>query len=725
MKKGMACLTAAVLLFSFTGCRREKTGATLAVNLDHSYTSQQVELDGDVSFISPLFAVGTEVALDVSYQGKSGEELLFLDPETGESRSYPLEVSGLILPLPDGKLLQFRQDIAVDKNWNTTLNSCAAVKMSADGKEEEIISVELPEDCQSMGDGAADADGRLYLTYYGNDSVSHLFAYDSDLQQMGEIDLGSWEIYRLTRGASGAVYAALWAPASGGDAIRLLRLDGTETEEIDTEETSFSMFGLETGYGDYELLLLGRHFDVYGIQINGTQTEEELLMDAIGSDFSSSSMGVTALPDGRLFIAEQPLSEDQWNCYLARERTQEEKDNIRLISLAGVALDDELIDAVSHFNRSQSEVRIVTVDYAQPDDPYPYPASVEAFQKDLLSGVVPDVICTDDLPFPELASKGLFEDLRPRLEKEIDPDDHLMNFFDSMEYSGKLQQIGFSYFLDTFTGRTERVGTETGLSVADFTAMAQDRPEDMTLLESGAPADNFLYYFVQPAESSFIDWEQGTCSFQTPEFAQLLSLSASMPSLAVLEQGTYSYADGTNVESDTALLQRSYISSPIDWHDIHAVQFKGDDVTAVGYPSAGNLFDPDFTISVNAMSKEQDLIWKWMDYMLSDEYQQGVTSLPVSREALAEQIEAAKQDSTHRAWDMLTQNEVLSGAATDAEMTQFMEMLEHTTASRYSDLHIDEILNEELGMYLAGDQTAEQAAEKIQSRAELYLSERK
>lgn len=724
MKKGMAYLTAAVLLFSFTGCHKEKTGATLAVNLDHSYTSQKIELDGDVSYISPLFAVGTEVALAVSYQGKA-DELLFLDPETGESRSYPLEDNGMILPLPDGKLLQFRQDIAVDKNWNATLNSCAAVRMSADGKDEEVIPVELPDDCQSMGQCAADADGRLYLTCYGSDGVYHLFAYDSDLQQMGEIDLGSYDIYRMTRGASGAVYAALWAPSSGGDTIRLLRLDGMETEEIDIEETPLSMLDLETGYGDYELLVLGEHWNVYGLQVNGTQTEKALLMDAIASDFSSSTMQVTALPDGSLFLTEDPLSDDTWNCWLARERTQEEKDDIRLISLAGVSLPTALIDAVSQFNRSQSEARIVTVDHYQPDDPYPYPASVEAFQKDLLSGIVPDVICTDDLPFPELASKGLFEDLRPRLEKEIDPDEHLMNFFDSMEYGGKLQQIGFSYSLDTVIGRTERVGTESGLSAADLTAMVQNRPEDMALMESWAPAENFLYYFVQPAESSFIDWEQGTCSFQTPEFAQLLSLSSSLTSQAELEQASFGYADGANVENDTALLQISTISSPIGWHDVHAVQFRGEDVTAVGYPSAGNLFDPTFTISVNAMSKEQDTIWKWIDYMLSDEYQQGVTSFPVSRAALAERIEAAKQDSTHRAWDMLTQNEVLSGAATDAEMTQFMEMLEHTTACRYSDLHIDEILNEELGMYLAGDQTAEQAAEKIQSRAELYLSERK
>ena len=108
--------------------------------------------------------------------------------------------------------------------------------------------------------------------------------------------------------------------------------------------------------------------------------------------------------------------------------------------------------------------------------------------------------------------------------------------------------------------------------------------------------------------------------------------------------------------------------------------------------------------------------------MLSEENQRALDvaqrrySFPVLRSALEEDMDnACKGD---RRYDL-----EYIGAMTQEERDFLMRYIEGITAFYYCDPSIADIIIEEAEMCYAGDQTAEQAAEKIQSRASLYLSE--
>lgn len=137
---------------------------------------------------------------------------------------------------------------------------------------------------------------------------------------------------------------------------------------------------------------------------------------------------------------------------------------------------------------------------------------------------------------------------------------------------------------------------------------------------------------------------------------------------------------------------------------------------------------------MSANSKNKELCWEFMQSMLSDEYQESLEwSLPVSRKAFAKLAEEATKPETYidENGKEVEQPFYIWRGNEDIEIPQmpmsFADELEAyidgITVYSYYDTQIYNIVDEETGMYFSGDQTAEKAAEMIQSRVTLYLSE--
>jgi ABC-type glycerol-3-phosphate transport system substrate-binding protein len=136
----------------------------------------------------------------------------------------------------------------------------------------------------------------------------------------------------------------------------------------------------------------------------------------------------------------------------------------------------------------------------------------------------------------------------------------------------------------------------------------------------------------------------------------------------------------------------------------------------------GGVFYTDYTISVNSQSKYQDIVWGFVKHMLSEEYQKKLTNaMPIHKAALeADLLGATKQSYQPMFFET---GEVDVGAATEAEMEELYAYIQNIRTCWYYDETVYNILMEEMGMVLAGDQTPEEAAKMIQSRASIYLSE--
>ena len=114
-------------------------------------------------------------------------------------------------------------------------------------------------------------------------------------------------------------------------------------------------------------------------------------------------------------------------------------------------------------------------------------------------------------------------------------------------------------------------------------------------------------------------------------------------------------------------------------------------------------------LSINTQSEQKSGAWAFLSYLLSDACQQSVNYLPVSDTVLQEQFAQLLAEETVAQEDIDT----------------FYTLVDHAQKPDYPTEPIEQIIEEEMAAYLDGAIDEKTTAERIQSRAGLYLIEQK
>ena len=517
----------------------------------------------------------------------------------------------------------------------------------------------------------------------------------------------------------------------------------SETVEIEGGPRWFN--NAYVGKGEYDFFL-NDGSSLYGVKFDSGVCEE--VINWLNSDFTGDYINtIMPLEDGRFTISCYTPGYDANELWTLRKRTEEELDGVQLLSLATCYRSDTLTRGISQFNRTHDDYRIITMDYSKYNTDEDYELGVKKFEEDMTAGKVADLICVESLPFESYANKGLFMDQRPYVDKELNMDDYFTNFFDAIEYNGKLTRMGFSYSVLTLNAKTEHVDGKTGMDLNTFMQTIENAPAGMETFAE-MTKDNALGNLCLYNLASFVDPITGECHFNSEEFIRLLELCNTYPEEgrnyedmddadwdAYMQEEYYQYIN------DKVLFKNTYISDiKQDYQDI-MTYFDTADVTRVGYPtfkenSNGGRFNCEFMVSVASGTKYPDQCWEFISSMLAEDFQENMDwTLPVSIKAY--DTMAAKAAEPGTTWDD-EGNEVpetelhiwrsgeeevtvpLMPASYADDLKAYIQGINETT---YYNQTIYDIVQEEAGMFFSGDQTAKAAADMIQSRASLYLSE--
>lgn len=425
-------------------------------------------------------------------------------------------------------------------------------------------------------------------------------------------------------------------------------------------------------------------------------------------------------PDGNgnfLMICAEP----DWSasyCYKLTKRPQEELDNLQLISLAGCQVSIEIQDMVHRFNRQSKEYRIVIQDYMTlMNTTYDTELARAGFESDLIAGNVPDIVFLPGMGYEILANKGMFEDLRPWIEQETDfRDSYFMNFLDSMEYRGRLERMAFHFNVSAMAAKSKFM--PDSLAPEEYSTLTL--PEGMTLVGNLSSMD-VLNEFVLNSLGRFIDTEQMSCSFDSPEFIKLLALCGSFPA----QRGV---AETYGVQEERVLLYHSRFGDLMDYHMMKTVMFGGEDMTF-----SDPCFYPVSPLAMCSQSEYKAQIWEFFMFSLNEENQvrqyidgDYPVCFPLNIAALETQMESFQDtEQSYRRQFFVRYDDFIieSDAATEQEATELLDFLKSVKICKFSNEKVTNIIEEEAGKYFAGDQTAEIAAGMIQSRVGLYLAE--
>lgn len=370
------------------------------------------------------------------------------------------------------------------------------------------------------------------------------------------------------------------------------------------------------------------------------------------------------------------------------------------------SLDYHVAEAMNGFNRGSTTHRVEVETYS----------SAQELQLKMAAGNAPDIIYwnytqwLEEPPSMELfAKKGYLQDLEPLFDAdaELSTEDFIPNLLQSVrKRTNGLYAMPIDFYYVTETGPREYFGDKMGCTFSDVLAAARQMPDDMVL--SDAPPSATLESFLNSSIHCFVDVYEGTCDFQNQEFYDLLTLCRDYcpPESAFGED--YTPAPGGSLLGGAGCVGGTDSLA----NTLKELDAQGHTIT--GCPGAeGNGVVLIFVqeMSVCTPGKQQEAAWEFLRTLYTYDFQRNSTSImcAVRQDAFDDKEDFRLE---HSQWD-----------CTPEEAMAARELAYGAATIRVYDSPALGIIKEEAAAFFAGDKTAEETADIIQSRVEIYLAE--
>ncbi len=537
--------------------------------------------------------------------------------------------------------------------------------------------------------------------------------------------------------------------------LKTLNADTMELspDSVTLEDTSYFNYIIK-GSGEYRAFLSGST-SLYGLMDDGTLVE---LINWIDSDLSGDYVtGLIPVEGGDFLMVENNWSTGETSVYRLTKRDSSEIENVQIINMVMEYSDQSVIEMVKEFNKTNGEYRIKVEDYNQyyewdEESEKQTNSPEKQLKQDIAAGKDVDIICMGSSYsslLSNLSRKCALVDFYDYLEKdeELSKDDFVPTILSVCETEGKLTSLASSFYISTLGCKSKYFDKENW-TIDEFIETCRNLPEGMKPFKTGNTNIEIFSRFIYNS-NDFIDYNNATCNFNSPEFIKVLEFCNEYPSAG--EGDEIDWENATNeemnayweesevaVRNDKALLSEIYISNPRDY--ARAVQGEiGDDVTFVGNPSingTGAMIYHSTAFAIMENSDYKDACWEFIKQTFSEENQNSemIYDFPALKSAFDKKLDESMErpyytdsDGKKQEYDdmwYIGGEEIKINPLTQAERDFVADYISNAKpTSYYYNQDIYDIISEESEAYFAGDKTAEQTAEIIQNRVSILISE--
>ena len=421
------------------------------------------------------------------------------------------------------------------------------------------------------------------------------------------------------------------------------------------------------------------------------------------------------------------------------------------LTLACLYLDYNLRSQIVKFNKTNPDYRIVVKDYSEYATDDDYNAGLTKLNTEIISGNVPDILVNGtELPIGQYAAKGLLEDLWPYLDAdpEYSRDKLMTQPLNAAQTDGKLYRLPIDFGVTTAVGLGKVVGEYTTWTLADVNDALSRLPEGATVFNKYYTQAQMLQYCIAMNAESFMNWQDGTCSFDSDEFRALLEFVKPFPAEYDWQSDAEEYeSDYTRLKNGKQLLYPTSLSGFSDLYYMFAAL--NNDIRFIGFPredgSSGSAFNASCTLSISTTCRDKSGAWTFIRSTLSDDFQQDLWNFPIVKAS----FEAKAQEAMTQEYETDADgNQILDDdgnpipistggmsygdepmielyAVTQEQYDAVLALIDSTTSFVDYDQNVLDIISDEAAGYFAGSKTVEEASKLIQSRVSLYIQEQK
>ena len=789
----------------------------------YAYKADYLDLtmpDG-VQYLNQICAAGTTLYASV---GMQGEEIVNSDPVTGDTWSYYntrlsmltidpdtgtcTELTNLDLPqVPEGAdgsvdcynmigsddgtlwmlvnvyATQFDLpddfDPETESRWDypsTDVGGSYLVHVAADGST--IASLDLSntnnednEDGMSgnLSSFAVDAAGNLYVSDYNN-----IYVLDAEGNVQFKLDGSQYNgsLYRLNAQQVGVMWYNYTDDVNAADE------NGQYFVPIDLETKDWgekvklppnvgSIFPGDDAYDFYYTY----NNNIYGYAAK-TDTKEKLV-DWLACDVDTNNMsGYAMLSDSRVAALMQDWNTDPTTYQLIvlhRVDASEIKEK-KVLTLACMYLDWNLRSMIVEYNKTNDEYRINVVDYSEYATDDDYNAGVTKLTTEIISGSVPDIFLTSNLPIDKYAAKGVIADLNTFMDggNGLSRDYFVPQVMSALEKDGKLYELPTSFSVQTAYALSSIASQYDTWNVAAVQDAMTQLQEGATVFSNGWTKNTALSNCLSRNLSAFVDWTTGKCEFDSEAFQQLLAFCNSFPAETSDGDGAIAYAPSADIAVDdamwdsdaTRITNGKQLMSTIGMYsfdsyiwNVYAIR---DKITFTGYPTedgSGSSFELQMPMAISSVTKYPDAAWdfvcsiiKKMNTIDENNYYYGfpisqaafdaeMTDIMTEQYQLDENGEQVDWDgdgepdkAIRGSYETMENGETVYKdvyALTQEDIDQILGVINSTRSVYDYDQEILDIITDEVAAYFAGDKDVQTTASMIQSRVNLYVQEQR
>lgn len=451
------------------------------------------------------------------------------------------------------------------------------------------------------------------------------------------------------------------------------------------------------------------------------QTTREALIDIVSSGMNTDNL--ICIQDGMYW------SLDRGNIVIC---TASEDSEVITLTLAAYKLDFTLEALIRSFNENSSSYKIKVEDYSKYDDSENVGVGLHRLRTDIISGFTPDIYALYGLPAEVYASKGILEDLTPYFSEkaEIQMSDFLPNVLDALSLNDALYYITPSFSIFTVCGDQSFVGNKGAWTPEDFFSAVQSI-DPVKIFGPEMIQERFMFYVMLFNGDEYVDKEQAECHFIDSNFKQFLEFAAQLPS-SLSEESHFSNDWGRNYSGEQKLLCDWFGAGAISMVSYADTVFSGS-AQFVGFPSSssGTALVPSTLVGMSASSQQKDGVIDFIYFILHDAYQLDQTCIsdfPVTQKAFERKMNSwitmyEEYLPVLYAYNDGSIIEIEAKTPPEDAWSCVNNLVNKATILSLQDEALFEIVIEEASAYFAGIISSKQATERIQSKANIYISE--
>ena len=413
-----------------------------------------------------------------------------------------------------------------------------------------------------------------------------------------------------------------------------------------------------------------------------------------------------------------------------------------LLTLGTIGTDPRLENAVAAYNAQSGKYYVKIIDYLPEEyDCALREASRDRFRMDLAVGNGTDIVSLSGQAADELGYAGVLMDLNAFLTKEDRQEKYVGNILECAQTGAALYEISPVFVLEFIVGNGDRIGMENGWTLEEMLDSFEKNSRDGSALGKGGVRT--VARLIQYSIEDYVDWETGTADFCNEEFYRILQFGKEADSGEYVYPTRESLALGTHIASCELLVSGADMQY-LNW-------LFGDNMVVKGYPSnhgTGVAVRLEGSMGISSCSQHPEGAWDFLEFYVGgtwaerefyveetlikeDFFDLFHGGFPLNRQLFEEKLERSMvkryMDTGEPVALIWREGGTLNFCANTAEdverLRELIALADRRSLSSQSV--IIRIIEEEVSGYNAGILTAEQTADRIQNRVQLYLDEQK